>query len=274
MRHDHYVPITYLRRFTDTEGFLHIYDKKNQRNRRQRPQKVCRERQGDENPRLNNPTAVREILECIEPEWGKAVDTIIEDPSDPNARYVISSLMAYLMIWVPAKRRKYGKMLENKINADRPWLAKAVDQSPLNPDIKKDLYNSLINMKNKLEVDPYYTRTNGLVELPNIIDSLYKSPFIILHSPEEEYLITSDNPILEFISRENHNIKNFYLPLTPKFAVILSSTIKNEYNTSEENANKVRRGIMSIYFFHEITKLIVQDAERVVISCQKRRMFK
>jgi hypothetical protein len=74
------------------------------------PAAVCKKKDGDLNPLLNEPDPLGDHCAIFEPWWNVSVDRILADDVSPNDLFAVSGYIASIMACTPTWRRLGVKM--------------------------------------------------------------------------------------------------------------------------------------------------------------------
>lgn len=274
MANDHYVPVTYLQRFLDPkrQNLLHVYYKHDQGYRCQKPRKVCRERDGDDNPYYRDPRILKSLLGVFEPKWGSALDSFIADPGDPDSRFMLAGMTAYLMSWVPAVRRIFTDGIELQMEAMRPMLAKQARYDIDDLEEAEKTAEALLDKRILVKVDPHFPRAMALRNMLSVAARLFEGNWMLAKVPDGKHFITSDNPAVKLHLSESDMFGKVFLPLDPKHAIIVLTKSREEGeepDLARLTPGDIEVGEMDKKAFQDLTELMVKSAERVVISSQE-----
>lgn len=124
----HYVPRSYLARFTDSKGFLHLYDKSARSFRRQRPEQVMKINayyRQDWTPQGVDPNILeRSLGEWLEAEAKGAIDALIEKPHE-----LTEQQMADFLLYVELQRVRVPRQAEVAKELMRQTLLQLVPEA-------------------------------------------------------------------------------------------------------------------------------------------------
>lgn len=272
MTRDHFIPVIYLKRFCDptNPGRLHVYRKRTLKHALQAPHKICVEGGGDINRYFpTNPRIIREYLDLIEPNLGKNIDQLIEDPTDPDARFAVAGIMSYILCWTPTARRIGTKALEGNLEAARPAFAKHARHNIDDPEEARLTAEALLDRNIKFEVDPNYPRARMLQGMVGIQARLYKGDWAVLKNETDQPFITSDFPACKLSIGDADTGVNHYFPLSPEWAVVVfvgpgeTEMIPDvkQMRTGSTSAGAIRPEAVP-----DLNQLVARCAEDVLIS--------
>lgn len=245
----HYLPQFYLKRFADSKGFLHFYDKKNDRLSPARHYSSV----GYKRYFYAAETGVSdEVSQQIE-EWLKTYEGIISqelikiidkilnfNPISEDDKYILASLMCMLWLRTPNMRYGLNQMHEDifkqimKFGAD--WsVDNFIRKTGINATT--DERRSLINMLEKGEYGMHFnnishlrfmTETFGFND-KGFTNMFYGQKWKIYINKGKRKFITSENPVVEWWSPPKSFYDNAtflertkYFPLTPEIFIILT----------------------------------------------------
>jgi len=128
----HYVPRSYLARFADADGFLHVYDKSTNSFRRQRPEQVMKinayYRQEWAPPGVDPDILERSLGEWLEAEAKAAIDTLSQTPHELTDQQ-LADFLVYLelqRVRVPRQAEVGKELMRQTILRLVPEAAAAV----------------------------------------------------------------------------------------------------------------------------------------------------
>lgn len=239
----HYVPIFYLKRFADDQGFLQVLDVKNKKRLRKRAYAgVCYSSffYGVNSGKSDQTSQdVEKYLEKIEGFVGQRLSHIIErilnsQQIDDNDQYVLSVLVSMLWLRTPRMRSQLNGMKEKMIKqlmsmSPKEMVEKYIsDSGTVLSDAEKTIAIESLETGNyelafnNLHHIRFLTSTLGFFDEGFANVFFQKNLKIYLaHGPKK--FITSDNPVFEWSgSREQGWFgpsileRNQYLALTPE----------------------------------------------------------
>lgn len=254
-RNDHFVSQTYLRSFSDQNDFVQIYRKKEKFEKSVPIKSICYELDGDRSVYFENQFGIRDILKLCEPLWQAFIKSIEKENmndihsqwSEKNAYPTflerIMLFISYLRCLSPTTTRLSNKQHEFFLNKiDLPY------DSSLPIDVREAIKNR------KLEVrfaDTKYHKAEALKLLVPIADSLYNKKWFVLVNTTEVKFVTSDTPVVPLFG-------GLYIPLTPSYALLISSEDGNEMIYKKISQRAVK----------QYNKELVKYADDIVISSE------
>src|ERR1039457_7251626 len=105
MARDHYVPQVHLKNFNNADGVLHAMLKRDQNTFTNHAKAFCRIEENSTNKYLNQERAIEDFLKLVEPKYNAAIKKIRTGNIDPEAVFVISGFVAYILWFSPAGMR-------------------------------------------------------------------------------------------------------------------------------------------------------------------------
>ena len=190
----HFVPVTYLKQFTDEDGFLHVYRKGDL----SAPFLSKPERTGFANHYYSQPlpngttdnSALERVLGTIETEWPNCYQRIVRQTSISHREFVdLITFMLVQRVHVPACRDTVEHLLATHVKTSLRELALGNHLPPLPRE-----YPSLLD-NIEVSIDPHqslYAMTGIGQGFSRIIDQI---GFEFVHNKTEIPFISSDNPV-------------------------------------------------------------------------------
>lgn len=277
MAKDHYVAQTYLKRFTNTEGHLYPYRKRQKKKvgKARLPKSICYEVDGDKNPYFQNPRILDEYLPHFENNWHGKINELESGPIDLAAKYVIAGYIAFLRSCTPTAKRlgqaAVSTFLQPLVD-DVATKALTNESIGLSPPSIASLKETIECGELIAEVDRNYAHALGIQSINNTLLTYYYSPWVTLINESEYEFITSDNPVI--ITDEDYLKPIFFVPVKPRLGLLIAPRIK---------ADKLPKAFCDTYDnkkFDEITvirpskvkllnKQMVQSSEDTVLYQSK-----
>lgn len=221
-RRDHFVAQTYLRRFTNQNGHLYVFNKENDSYFTPKPDKICCKRGWDILEHKEYKYILREMLQTVEPKFNKCVNNILKEDYSTQDCFFISWYLGILFTLNPSFQDtvKEWHKLEAKNTA-----CMLIDNGTI--DMPKKIEELLGGRHNfEVEVDPNYIKAVIMKNLFSIVLNIYNSPWIIIKNISQSDFITSDNPVSFMPCPQNSHIYPRFIPLDTKHILFLPPTTK------------------------------------------------
>lgn len=109
---DHFVSETYLKRFCDVNGCIHVFSKKDNKPFSTAPKEVCVKRGGDNIDGLPDTLILRNILQTLEPNLNFWLNNLIEQKINEQEKFKLSHYFAILDFLNPKSISSHKEMLE------------------------------------------------------------------------------------------------------------------------------------------------------------------
>ena len=192
----HYVPVTYLRRFTDAAGQLMVYRKDEpDRPYRQRPESTGFEthyysQTGDDGVR--DDSSLEALFSEIESSWPSVVDALSDRQRMFASAPSIITFLALMRVRGPAFRDAAELHLANVVHIQAQVLNDA-GKLPPPPEGHEDMLEQM-----QVAIDPHQSLIAMAGSL-NTIGSLFASlSYDVLHNDTAVPFLTSDNPVMYY----------------------------------------------------------------------------
>lgn len=260
MPKDHYVAQTYLKHFSvdGKDGYVNVIRKSNLQRLHAIPTtSICAKTNWNNNEYFpKNPRIVEDFLKLFEPSWAKNVQKITNNTYDIKTKHLMSGYIAYLRTCTPTALR-LGISGTADIVMD---LYKKIEEEELsNPNSK---YKDIIKLIRKhggseVNVNPDYQNAMGIQNLIKIHQILTRSPWIVFRNETSIPLLTSDNPVC--LQYHKTGFADFYLPLSPKLAIVIHPTKEINPNDTDFIASFKPEGV------DKMNQLMIQSAEDKII---------
>lgn len=264
MADDHYVAVTYLKRWANEETKVWAYHKSDLRVFSATPKSQCHEPDGDKNPDyFAEPNKLGNYRAEFEPNWSSAVADLESGTHSMATKYIVSGYWANLIATTPIHRRMGAELYEKEIQSILPIITKD-SPSPHEVSIKAG-------------VDLNYIKavvTNGL---PRGAWQLYNQPWTVLINETDSPFLTSDNPAALFPARLFGGSAVRFLPLSSRLCITtrMYARFSNAEKLTLEDWRRPPSGpIVFKVATHTqskfINKLTVLNADDFVYSHEKR----
>ena len=233
----HYVPVTYLRRFTDAGGLLWVYRKDDpSRPFRQRPESTGFEThyysQLSEDG-VRDDSRFEALFSEMESPWPAIVDALAARERVFPAASSIIPFLALMRVRGPAFRDAAELHLSNVVHV-RAQILNDAGRLPPPPEGHEDLF-----AKMEIAIDPHQSLVaiaDGLSTIGNFLAAL---SYDVLHNESGVPFLTSDNPVmyydpsltdrqmLPYTVRPPHGRVELLFPVTPRDVTPVSSSSWN-----------------------------------------------
>ncbi len=225
-RRDHFVAQTYLKRFTNSDGYLYVFNKDNNSYFTPKPDKICCEKNWDILKHEKYKYILREMLQTVEPKFNKCVNNVLGEDYSAQDCFFISWYLGILFTLNPSFQDalKEWHEIEAKMTA-----CMLIDNGTI--DMPKEIEELLGGRYNfKAEVDPDYIKAVIMKNLFVIILNIYNSPWIIIKNTSQLDFITSDNPFSFMPCPQDSHIYPRFVPLDTKHILFLPPTMEYDVN--------------------------------------------
>lgn len=266
----HYVPVTYLRRFTDGAGQLVVYRKDEPgRPYRQRPESTGFEthyysQTGDDGVRDDG--SLEALFGEIESTWPSIVDALSERQRMFASAPSIIPFLALMRVRGPAFRDAAELHLGNLVHLQAQVLNDAGKLGTL-PEGHEDLLEKM-----QVAIDPHQSLI-AIAGSLNTIGSLFASlSYDVLHNETAVPFLTSDNPVmyydpktpdqrlLPYTIRPPHGHVELLLPVSPSM-VLRGRSHPHRKEIAHKNVRELRA-------ITRINRLTSRFAYRTVFASQ------
>ncbi|MCE7915739.1 MAG: DUF4238 domain-containing protein [Nitrosomonas sp. PRO4] len=181
----HYVPRSYLNRFTDTNGFLYVNDFKRNQRRRQRPKEVMKI---DSYYRQNwAPTGIdvnifeTELAKGVENDAKNIFDKLVDSPHELSERDIEN-----LVLYIELQRIRVPRQAETAMDLMRSVILKSAP-----PDITREIHNGQLQLTMKDPARFDYMR----MAIGTIHPWISRMNWEIIEADSESVFITTDSPV-------------------------------------------------------------------------------
>ena len=224
---------------------------------------VCRIPDGNTTTFLNEPRAVEEFLNTIEPKYNTALNKIESKIIDEEVIYTIAGFVAYISTCSPTSIRTQTVIHKSMIET----VAKALDENnklPKPPDSIK--FKNLTEMLNagaiKLNVDTKYTQAVAISAINDLLLSFSNSSWeFLINTFNDSLFLTSDHPVALEQTNSIASIK--IIPLSPRLAVRIIPTINDQQELDFINTRYIFKK-PSRKEISKINTLIIRSAEDMI----------
>lgn len=271
---DHYVSKTYLNSFTNTEGYLIPYYKKDHTiiGKPKRPKTVCYEVDGDSNKYLNDPRIIDSYLPQFENHWMQNVQYLRNRFIDEIIKYQISGYIAFLRGCNPTFKRIGQSMFEAVIQptADNV-IERCFHEIPPEEEETRARIRKLIDNKSiHLKVDREFPHAFSISSLIQSTSNIFYGLWLILLNDSDIPFVTSDNPAVPYYPTRNHSRASIYVPISPEIAILIDADMNNrtvKYPLKKGISSKTDSfAVPKEEYIEKFNELIVKAAEERVFS--------
>lgn len=222
MAKDHYVAQTYLKHFTDAEGKLHAYSKKDGKYFTPGPKGVCTEWDGDSNAEIAaHPELLGEFRKIFEPHWNPTVQELQKRNAPKDVRMVVAHCYAHMMTCVPAWRRAIATTLEGLHENDlhiRHLLNEARD---MKDEVLAEAVQALNNKEIKLVAEPDVVKARVTLHLMQHVCLVYHANWLFFENKTDTPFITSDNPVVLNVTDRIGKSLTRFMAITPSLGLLM-----------------------------------------------------
>jgi hypothetical protein len=265
----HYVPVTYLSRFTDADGFITCARKPDPTSViRVRPDEIGFRRYyysqplpwgGHDNNRLEGGLAE------LDGQWAQIVEPLLAGAPSNHIVGDLFAFMAFQRVRVPAFRSAIEQAMARSAKGTFDQLLAAGEIDP-SPEEYPDLVSQVI-----FKIDPHQSIHAMTKLMRSTREQMESFGFVVLHNRTELDFITSDNPVSYFSKRgaeifpykiSSRTENEFIFPISPRAVIVGRST---------DFARYARKGLKHISTkdvlkIKEINNLVARFAYEAVFS--------
>jgi hypothetical protein len=280
---DHYVSRTFLQHFSDAEGRLHGYSKKDGKYFSPWPKDVCKEWDGDLNPAIEGmPDMLGEYRELFEPKWNPVVEELNKRNADRSIRLLVALCFANMVTCVPAWRRVAAELWQNMKGAELRFKNIINQERGIVDEGLEKGVAALEEGKIKLVADADSIKAKMTGNLMGLACLAYHSTFVFFENKTGIPFVTADNPVALRLSDVLGEPMTRFMPITPKLGLLLKLDAWGGRNGAfpkepkeieslleDEPRGKVFGNNPSPAKVRGLNRLVVQCAEDQVFSCRK-----
>ena len=217
MTNDHFVAETYLKHFGDASNGdkMRAYRKSDGKSFPCRPNDVCCEWDGDQNPLLAKKELLGDYRKIFEPQWNCSIETLLAKTMSPLEMFAVSGYFANLLVCTPTWRRIGVTMLNHNAKVLLSFSKKMQEKHGGNSELPVEAIDMLEKGEITLEHDPDYVKAQATRQLLHYAWLTYHQDWTIIRNSTEYPFITSDNPVAILQSDNLHEPATRYLPITP-----------------------------------------------------------
>jgi hypothetical protein len=265
---DHYVAQTYLRHWLRPgQKLLHAYSKASGKEFPCRPADICREWNGDLNPKyFKNPNVLGEFRKIFEPRWRQTVENILAGKITADDKFVAAGYWAHLTTCTPAWRRICAATYEHELRNLLPSVAKDIGV-PQGVDLDRM----------RIEIEDDFTKHLVTKWLLRVTALLYHQTWTIFENDTGYEFLTSDNPSAIIPKDHPNQLLVRTLPLSPRLCLSCAIDVRCA-NIDPDPTLPPRGNIDRVRIDSErakyINKLIVLSAEDIVVSSVQNEAIK
>lgn len=273
----HYVPVTYIRSFCNSDGYLHLYDKREDRVFPSRPENCLAVghlyRQPVHAESRHDARMENFFSQSVDDSWARIFNVI--STRRQLSQYEWSELVEY----VAAQHARTFMSLEATLKLLREHVIEAGANVPIGPDLSNVLQMSednsvkqaVIENKISINVDPH----RALSSMSYLVKSMaiFQSDFSFgvphfLHNRTKLPFLTSDNPVVHYFCRNWVDPKvpygigsssdlAFIFPVSPNI-VMVNSRLARKRDMHED--------LNSVEIASNINRIISRFAYRYIVS--------
>lgn len=273
MSKDHYVAQTYLRQFSNDEGYLTPYYKKSQKTigNAVRPKSICCEINGDSNPYFDDTRILDTYLPQFENSWKDNVSKVKKGELTLEVKYKISGYISFLKTCTPTYKRIMQKILAGPVKAAADMIAPQTIEKldDMSESQKETLKNVIAKEGLQVEVDRQFSHAMGISTLIKNTNRFFCSPWLIMYNDSPTPFVTCDNPATFYFPEGQPDIGQTYLPLTPRLAILIApdpnvrqidENYIDNYKHEDDRFSKIKPEKVSTF-----NTAITRNAERIVL---------
>ena len=166
---DHYVSQTFLRGFTNADGFLLPYYKGSPTpsGKATLPKSVCVESDGDSNKYFQDPRILDSYLPQFENPWKENVDRLRAHELDYVTKYQMSGYIAFLRACTPTAKRIGQELIKAVLRPTVIETAQRVlnDSPPSDPTIADMIQHAIDRRELEVDIDREFPHAIGIGNL-------------------------------------------------------------------------------------------------------------
>jgi len=283
MTQDHFVSITYLKHFADSNEKLYVY-KKNMEGEKYfytTPDNVCKMRNGDLLKGTMDENLLKEHLRYFEEKWNRVINNIKEGNFTKYERWFVAGYLATLITINPNRIEGVKKSLKDIVDTERILLSKKYYQE------NKKMYNALSDIENiKTVVNKNYAKALSFSLALALQYEFFCGKWILfVNNDENTPFITSDNPVCMYYSNFSSYdpIGGFrYFPLSTKFGVFVGVNPYEErkiFNPKKirtiadlpDTSENIKTGSIKSEDVKQFNDLVIKCAENFIISNKENK---
>jgi hypothetical protein len=232
----------------------------------------CRIEDGSTNPYLQEPRAIEEFLNNVEPHYNAALEELRAGALDSASIFAVAGFAAYVESCSPAGMRIHSVSLRNTLEITAELLEKGGHLPPPPSDLGGGSLGELLSSgRVRVEVDPKYPQSIGIQTIIKRLSVWGNSCWdILINEDKESPFFTSDYPVA--IERgERSGIVNRVVPLAPSLAIRIKPDLEQRGIVDLEFRNlRIRRLKATKQQVAAINTAIVQGAETTVYYSSDR----
>lgn len=268
MSEDHYVAQTYLKFFSNQENKLIPYYKNKHViiGKAKSTKSICKETNGDTSKYLEDPRFLDKYLPNFENNWKSNIQSLMNNTISSKIKYEISGYLAYLRSCTKTAKRLGIQKLTTLM---KPISDEVLYENlPDDIDLKNKILKLLANDEIKIKIDSEYPHAININNLIHLIRTYFISDWMVVEINDNKYFVTSDNPLIVLENKNLTGPKNMFIPISPKYGIIINITYDKIYNKTENekfDIKSISSGEMKkngVEFFNE---QIIKNAEDVVL---------
>lgn len=262
---DHYVAQTYLKHFSCYKNHVSVYQKHNGntiQHSHEHTNKICWKTGWDVCYKYKNHFVLRKLLTNIEPAWNEFIQSVKEKTLNKiNPKIFPAGVLyiAYLRALSPRSIKLVKNLTEDKYNHRLQHDFDKIEG--LSSECRQLIRDGLINIEIN---DTDYFKLRSMEQLEPLAKTMHSNHWDILINNTSTKLITSDNPVIfkNFYTRKGriHKLDGqpmpLYLPLTPKFGLVIRNESSDKISYKEVMEEEV----------NALNKEMIKSASNLIIS--------
>ena len=270
---DHFVAQTYLRQFTDQDGFLIPYYKNGHVTigKRKLPKQVCYESDGDSNSYFDNPRVLDEYLPLIENPWAENISRLASGDVDADCKYEIGAYIAFLRSCTPTAKRLGAKAISAYMQplVDKTLAEHFHELGETTDEVRSAIEDAIKKREIRAVVDEEYVHAISIQHLVHAAYRFYCSHWLVVVNETGIPFITSDNPASLYYAEQNSQYAIVFVPLTASLGVLIKPDFSIDRPTLDDVKNYSHPGDDYAHpkesFVHVLNELTAKSAENVVL---------
>ncbi len=270
---DHYVAQTYLRQFSDNDGYLIPYYKNGYVvvGKKKSPRQICYESDGDSNTYFDNPRILDEYLPHIETPWAENIEKLASGDADVDCKYEIGAYIAFLRSCNPTAKRLGTKAISGML---QPFVDKTLAEyfhelGETTNEVHSAVEKAINDREISAVVDEEYVHAISIQNLIQAAYKLYCSQWLILINETRVPFITSDNPASLYYVEPTSQYSAVFVPLSPSLGVLIKPDFNIDRPTINDVKNYMHEGDDYAHpkenFVNKLNELTARSAENIVL---------
>jgi hypothetical protein len=271
---DHFMSQTYLRSFTNSDGYLIPYYKADHAiiGSPKLPKTVCYEIDGDSNKYFDDPRVLDSYLPQFENSWRQNVEALREQLLDDVVKYQIAGYVAFLRACTPTAKRLGQAALEAMVQPSFERIGgRYFKEHPPESEEARDIIGRLLEQKGiRVEVDRQFPHAFGISSLVKSTARYFHGNWLILINGSDRPFVTSDNPAVSYYHTNDHSRASIYIPVAPDIAILIAADLDDkpvEFPLKSGSPTRSDRFAIPKFEYLEVfNDLIIKAAEHRVFS--------